>query len=83
MDSTLTSAFENTIQIDQIEKNNCLSDIGYFQTDPLTNGEYLGELLDEWLQVDCSKYYCELRIFKKFGSYHTTENESLWALKNL
>lgn len=82
-DGTLTSTSENAIQIDQMEKNICLSDIGYFQTDPLTDGEYLGELLDEWLQLDCSKWYWELRVFKRFGSYYTTQNERLWVLKNL
>lgn len=66
-----------------MEKNICLSDIGYFQTTPISDGECLGELLDNWLQLDCSKYYWTLHIFKRFGRYYTTKNARLWALKNL
>lgn len=82
-DTTFTSAFENTIRIDKMEQNICLNDIGYFQTDSIIDGEHLGELLDDWLQLDCSKVYWILDIFKRFGSYYTTENEQLWVLKNL
>lgn len=66
-----------------MEQNICLNDIGYFQTDSIIDGEHLGELLDDWLQLDCSKFYWILDTFKRFGSYYTTENEKLWVLKNL
>lgn len=82
-DTTLTSAFKNTIQIDEMEKNFCLSDIGYYQTNPLSDGEYLGDLLDKWLQIDISKYLWELQVFKRFGRYYTKQCTKLWVLKNL
>lgn len=81
-DTTLSSAFENTIQIEEMEKNFCLSDIGYYQTNPLSDGEYLGELLDKWLQIDFSKYFLELQVFKRFGRYYTKQCTKLWVLKN-
>lgn len=82
-DTTLSTAFENTIQIGEMEKNICLSDIRYFQTYSISDGEYLGELLDKWLQLDFSKYYWELKVFERFGRYYTEECKRLWALKNL
>lgn len=82
-DTTLTSAFKNTIQIDEMEKTICLNEIGYFQTDPITDEEYLGELLDDYLQLDFSKYFLKLQVFKRFGKYYTKECKILWALKNL
>lgn len=82
-DTTLSTAFENTIQIGEMEKNICLSDIRYFQTYSISDGEYLGDLLDKWLQLDFSKYYWELKVFERFGRYYTEECKRLWALKNL
>lgn len=70
--------FAQTIQIDDTERI-CLSDIGYFQTNPISDGE----LLDEWLQIDLSKHYLELQVFKRLGRYYTTENMKLWTLKTL
>lgn len=82
-DINLSSAFENTIQIDEMEKNICLSEIGYFQKNPLFDGEYLGKSLDKWLQIDISEYRWKLQVFKRLGRYYTEQCTKLWVLKNL
>lgn len=80
-ETTLSTAFENTIQIGEMKKNICLSDIGYFQTYSISDGEYLGELLDKWLQLDFSKYYWELKVFERFGRYYTEECYDIMGFK--
>ena len=86
-DSTDSSAFSPVITDfrtnDEIEKSIRAEDIWYCQNEIVSDGTFLGDLLDSWLSDDWSSYYCNLEVFRKGSRFFTSKCITLWLMKNL
>ncbi|XP_078322159.1 uncharacterized protein LOC144621957 [Crassostrea virginica] len=78
-DSTDFSAFSPV----EIETSTRAEDIWYCQNEIVSDGKYLGDVLDSFLSYDWSRYYYNLKVFRKGLSFFTSKCITLWVLKNL
>lgn len=61
-------SIKKTIQINEMEKNYCLSDIGYYQSNPLSDGEYIKNSTNWWIGVEKHRLFEDSETVESFVS---------------
>lgn len=51
-----------------MEKNYCLSDIGYYQSNPLSDGEYIKNFTNWWIGVEKHRLFEDSETVESFVS---------------